>query len=246
MIKRHNRFIKAFTIILIVFMQISCNREEIRIEGENIKYEVINSRIDKHFIKTPTGENVNKLPKEVFNKIILDLENDGKKNIAENLKIKYSIIDGNAELKSNFIRSNNRVGSSSPITFTYTAHIQNKDWVNWANLGYMVGTTGQHLRLEALQFSSSMYFPLKARGHVENKGWLPYVGLNEVVGTTGQHLRLEAIQIDIPKSYATDVYYQVHVQNLGWMPLVRNNEIAGTVGKHLRIEAFRMYMYIIA
>lgn len=229
-------------LFLLILLCMSCSREDEYSVNINKVVEVNATTVKDKFIRSSTGAIVNELPKEFFDKIEEDLRKEGKVKDLKSLMEKYEIVGDKRVLNHKYINVSTQ---STPVTFSYNAHIENTGWQRWTGLGYQVGTTGESLRLEALQFSSSHYFPLKARAHVQNKGWLPYVGLNEIVGTTGKSLRLEAIQIDIPSSFATNVYYQVHVQNIGWMPVVRNGEIAGTVGQSLRVEAFRMYMYII-
>jgi uncharacterized protein YjdB len=132
--------------------------------------------------------------------------------------------------------------------FLYQAHVEGRDlgWQSFVGLGIISGTTGESRRLEAMRFSANILIPnFTVRAHVQWIGWLPYVEFGEIVGTTGEKRRMEAIQINVPSSYATNVFYRVYVQNIGWMSYVSNNEIAGTTGQGLRIEAFQMHMYII-
>ena len=73
-----------------------------------------------------------------------------------------------------------------------TGHVQNLGWGD-PNPDF-VGTTGQSLRLEAIQVRGR-FAPVWCQAHVENLGWLPPVRDGEVCGTTGRALRLEAVRL---------------------------------------------------
>ena len=113
-----------------------------------------------------------------------------------------------------------------------TGHVQNLGWGD-PNPDF-VGTTGQSLRLEAIQLVDPV---ATVRGHVQNVGWQEWTDAG-VVGTTGQSLRLEAIQV---RGRFAPVWCQAHVQNLGWLPPVRDGEVCGTTGRALRLEAVRLW-----
>ena len=113
-----------------------------------------------------------------------------------------------------------------------TGHVQNVGWQLPTN--DVAGTTGQSLRLEAIQLVDPV---ATVRGHVQNVGWQEWTDAG-VVGTTGQSLRLEAIQV---QGRFAPVWCQAHVQNLGWLPPVRDGEVCGTTGMALRLEAVRLW-----
>ena len=113
-----------------------------------------------------------------------------------------------------------------------TGHVQNVGWQLSTN--DVAGTTGQSLRLEAIQLVDPV---ATVRGHVQNVGWQEWTDMG-VVGTTGQSLRLEAVQV---KGRFAPVWCQAHVQNLGWLPPVRDGEVCGTTGRALRLEAVRLW-----
>jgi len=230
--------LESLMLLLFSLIILSCSRGEELTNPQNPTSE------NDKFIRTPDGKIVTELPKDVFEMITKDLVSEGKESLLNELSKKYELANNKMELIDKYAdREINQTATS--ITFTYNGHIENIGWQGWTNLGYMTGTTGQSLRLEGIQFSSSTYFNFQARGYVQNKGWLPYVGLNETVGTSEQRTRMEAIQINVPSTYATNVYYQAYMENNGWMPLVSNNQTAGIMHQSLRMEAFRMYMYII-
>ena len=230
--------LKNLMLLLFSLIILSCSREEELANPQSTTSE------SNKFIRTPDGKIVTEIPKDVFEMIKKDLVSEGKKDLLNELSKKYESSDNKMELISKYanVESNK---TTTAVTFTYNGHVENIGWQGWTNLGYMTGTNGQSLRLEGIQFSSSTYFNFQARGYVQNRGWLPYVGLNETVGTSEQRTRMEAIQINVPSTYATNVYYQAYMENNGWMPLVSNNQIAGIMHQSLRMEAFRMYMYII-
>ena len=109
------------------------------------------------------------------------------------------------------------------------AHIQNLGWGD-PNPDF-VGTTGQSLRLEALQLVDPV---ADIQGHVQNLGWGGWTQVG-VVGTTGQSLRLEAIRIQ--GRFGNHITCSAHVENLGWLPPVGDGEVCGTTGQSLRLEA---------
>lgn len=232
---------KLLLSILMLSSLLSCTKDD--------NEDVVQLSLQKKelYIKNTDGKIVNELPSEVYNMIILDLK---KQNKVEEIAFLNSKYEKKGEL-TKLISSNNTTSklatvSTSVISFQYKAHIAFDGWTDWVNLGIDAGITGQSKRLEAMQFSSSIYLPdFKARAYVEKNGWMPYVGLGEVVGTIGQSKRAEAFQVFVPQSFATNVYYQVHAEKIGWMPLVNNGEIAGTMDESRRVESFRIYMYIL-
>ena len=125
----------------------------------------------------------------------------------------------------------------------YRAHVQNIGWQGFVTNGQVAGTTGQSLRMEAIQIlvdNAPAGVGVRYRAHVQNIGWQGWVANGETAGTTGQSLRMEAIQIELTGVNPGDnlnVAYQAHVQNIGWQPLVGNGEEAGTTGLSLRMEA---------
>ncbi|WP_233288863.1 hypothetical protein [Kitasatospora sp. MBT63] len=81
------------------------------------------------------------------------------------------------------------------------AHVQNIGWQPWQYAAdgqqVQVGTTGQGLRLEALEVRVGSG-TVAGRGHVQDVGWTaPVRGTSIVLGTTGQSRRLEAISLNL-------------------------------------------------
>lgn len=118
------------------------------------------------------------------------------------------------------------------------AHIQDIGWTGYKDTSKeIIGTTGQCLRLEAIQFKANNGLDLNYRVHIEDIGWTDWVGNEEVAGTTGQCKRIEAIEIKSNKVLEV----KEHIQDVGWMPTSRGKEIhIGTEGKALRLEAFKI------
>lgn len=140
----------------------------------------------------------------------------------------------------------NYVVKAAPATsISYRTHVQNLSWQGYEADGLLSGTTGQSLRLEAIEINESAAdydLGVRYKTHVQNLGWQDYVADGVMSGTTGQSLRLEAIQIEFTGGDADlfDVYYQVHAQNMGWMGWTKNGDSAGTVGFGYRLEGIRI------
>ena len=117
----------------------------------------------------------------------------------------------------------------------YRAHIQNLGWMGWMQANQISGTVGQSLRLEALQFDTSM--EIYAKAHIQDIGWVDYGRINSdtIIGTVGEAKRLECL------CFKGNFRYRVHMQNYGWSAWTNADGIAtlGTVGQSLRIEAIQ-------
>ncbi len=128
----------------------------------------------------------------------------------------------------------------------YCTHVQNDGWQPYVRDGAMSGTSGQSLRLEAIQialvdapYSGSIEYCT----HIQNIGWEgSWKSDGAMSGTSGQSLRLEAIQIRLTGEMANcfDVYYRVHCQNIGWMGWAKNGSPAGSQGYSYRLEAIEV------
>lgn len=114
-----------------------------------------------------------------------------------------------------------------------TGHVQNQGWGDPSP--DFIGTTGQSLRLEAIQLVDPV---ADVQGHVQNQGWGDWTQVG-VVGTTGQSLQLEAIRIK--GRFGNEIMCMAHVQNIGWMDAVGDGEVCGTTGQSLRLEAIRLW-----
>ncbi|ERK30019.1 Ig domain-containing protein [Clostridium intestinale] len=128
------------------------------------------------------------------------------------------------------------------------AHVQDRGWMGWQHNGVMVGTTGQGLRMEAIQirlkapYTNDKNLHIQYRVHVQNKGWMPWVKDGGTAGTVGEALRIEAIQIKVVDNNGNlrsdyRVGYYAHVQNIGWTGSGYDGQTVGTVGQELRMEA---------
>ncbi len=126
---------------------------------------------------------------------------------------------------------------------TVKAHVQRYGWMATVYNGETAGTTGESLRLEALQVEMPGVLvsgTVKMSGHVQGIGWTDYA--NGTVGTTGSGKRLEAIKmyVDGEAGKQYDIYYRAHVAHLGWLSWAKNDEIAGTTNMSNRIEAVQI------
>lgn len=130
-------------------------------------------------------------------------------------------------------------------TIQYRAHVQNIGWQPYQNGGTVVGTTGQSLRVEALQFrTTSQPFTgsLLGSAHVQNIGWMPEAAPGAMIGTSGRSLRVEAFTLRLTGAMYTnyDIWYRTHAQNLGWLGWAKNGARSGTAGLSYRLEAVQV------
>ena len=92
---------------------------------------------------------------------------------------------------------------------TYRSHIQKIGWqTTWSSNGQTSGTTGQGLRLEAIQIkltgTIADQYDIIYRVHVQSFGWLDWAKNGESAGTEGYGYRMEAIEIKlVPKGTVT-------------------------------------------
>ena len=130
-------------------------------------------------------------------------------------------------------------------TFSYSAHVQNKGWMDSVALGKTAGTTGKGLQMEGIKIATGLdtnLLGVSYQAHVQNVGWQDEVANGNVAGTEGKGLRMEAIKINLTGTEAQyfDIYYRVHVQNYGWLDWAKNGAEAGTQGLGYRIEAIEI------
>lgn len=122
--------------------------------------------------------------------------------------------------------------------FKYRAHVENIGWQDWVYSPQMAGTTGQSLRLEALNIDAPI--EIKAKAHIQDIGWVDYGVINKdtVIGTTGESKRLEDL------CFEGNFKYRVHIEGTGWTAWTNADGVAtlGTVGQALRIEAIEMQL----
>ncbi|WP_052307044.1 S8 family serine peptidase [Acetobacterium woodii] len=133
----------------------------------------------------------------------------------------------------------------STIDCLYRTHIQNTGWQPWRYNGDVSGTSGQGLRLEAIEIKldpAANDLGIEYQTHVQNIGWQPSQHDGDLSGTSGEGLRLEAIRIHLTGSDAGAyaVYYRVHAQNIGWMDWAKDGEASGTAGFGYRLEAIEI------
>jgi uncharacterized protein YjdB len=120
----------------------------------------------------------------------------------------------------------------------YRAHVQDIGWQGWKCNGEIAGTTGQSLRLEALDIARKDGQTICANAHVQDIGWQgSRCGTSVSVGTTGQSLRMEALALSVDDTVCANA----HVQDIGWQGwYCGNSVVVGTTGQSLRMEAIRI------
>ena len=126
----------------------------------------------------------------------------------------------------------------------YRTHVQKIGWQPYVQDGELSGTTGQSLRLEAINIDVSgnpliHEESLSYRTHVQTYGWQAWKENNEMAGTSGESKRLEAIRIELDSEFY-DIYYQTHVQHFGWTGWACNGEDCGSAGYGYRLEGIRI------
>ncbi len=128
----------------------------------------------------------------------------------------------------------------------YQTHVQNVGWQELKNDMEVSGTSGQSLRLEAINLKLTEQpesGSIQYRTHIQDIGWeTSWKSNGQNSGTSGQSKRLEAIQIQLTGEMAEqyDIYYRVHAQNQGWLGWAKNGESAGTEGMSLRLEGIQV------
>ena len=137
-----------------------------------------------------------------------------------------------------------RPSSASPSVI-YQSHVESIGWQNMRINGWMSGTSGRSLRLEAMQIHlKNANGGIQYQTHVQNIGWMDWVSDGASSGTSGRSLRLEAIRIRLTGAVANqyDIYYRVHAQNVGWMGWAKNGEASGTAGYSYRLEGIEIQL----
>ena len=129
------------------------------------------------------------------------------------------------------------------IQLKYCTHVQSIGWQGWRTGPNMSGTSGQGLRLEAIQikaFNLPEGVTLKYQTHIQNEGWQDWKNNGEMSGTSGKGLRLEGIKIKLEGTSDYSVMYRTHVQSIGWQDWCYDGETSGTFGEELRLEAIEI------
>lgn len=128
----------------------------------------------------------------------------------------------------------------------YRTHIQSVGWQEYVKNGTTSGTSGQGLRMEAIniELANSSYpgSGIKYQTHVQAYGWMDWKSNGALSGTSGEAKRLEAIRIKLTGEIANqyDVYYRVHAQHFGWLGWAKNGQSSGTAGYAYRLEAIQI------
>ena len=131
------------------------------------------------------------------------------------------------------------VDEANKINFSklkYRAHVAEIGWQDWKSSGETAGTTGQNLRMEALQidYDKDVY----AKAHIQDIGWVDYgkIDKDTVIGTEGEAKQLECLCLK------GNFKYRVHQSNYGWTCWTDADGIAtlGSTGQGIKIEAIEI------
>lgn len=155
-----------------------------------------------------------------------------------------SVVEAQEEIALAVEDQSQEIVSGQEVSCSYRSHVENRGWLDWVKDGEDGGSTGQGLRMEAIEIKveTDLDVQVEYRTHVENRGWLDWVNQGEPSGTDGQGLRLEAIELRLSGSDAGafDLYYQVHAENFAWLSWAKQNKLAGTQDLGLRLEGIRI------
>jgi len=125
----------------------------------------------------------------------------------------------------------------------YQSHIQNIGWQEPVLDAKISGTTGQALRIEAININlinAPENAQIKYKAHVQNEGWQTWRKNGEMAGTSNLGRRIEAIQIVLENMPKNTVEYRAHIEDIGWTGWYIDGETAGTIGQSKRIEAIQI------
>ena len=91
--------------------------------------------------------------------------------------------------------------SGYDLGIEYRTHVQNQGWQDYQSDGDMSGTSGESLRLEAINVrltgADAGQFDVYYRVHAQNVGWMDWAKNDAKAGTAGFGYRLEAIEIQV-------------------------------------------------
>lgn len=115
------------------------------------------------------------------------------------------------------------------------AHMKDIGWGDWVNAGEIIGTVGEHRRIEAIQIDYPDH-DVSVGAHIENLQWVEYnhITKDTVIGTTGRGLRLEALRINCS---SLSIKPQIENQGWGYTTKCDGKITVGTVGMSNAIEA---------
>ena len=247
--------ISLLSIVLIAILLINiflpivlANSEVVNNETNNVVYNTT----DLTENKIPTENNVTEKEETNIEKNENKIQEDNiiKENIIEN-NIQNNIQNNTNNDIENQTSENNLnkdngimlLSSPAPLSVQYRTHVQNIGWQNYVQNGNTAGTSGQSLRLEAINIkllNTENNLSIKYQVHIQNIGWQSWKENGEMAGTSGQSLRLEAIRLSLDSSDKYSIMYRVHVQNIGWQDWKTDGEMAGTSGQSLRLEAIQI------
>jgi len=162
-----------------------------------------------------------------------------------NKKIIYRNIIAVLCLLCLFLTSGVIFAQAASPSVEFSAHVQNKGWLDYVSDGNIAGTVGEELQMEAIKIhlknaSGKIWYKV----YVQDAGWQDWVSNDKVAGTEGKSKRIEAIKIQITGDiYDTyDIFYRAHVGNIGWLGWTKNGGIAGTIDVGTRIEAVQIVL----
>ncbi|PJI06784.1 MULTISPECIES: GH25 family lysozyme [Clostridium] len=151
--------------------------------------------------------------------------------------------DGTTISQSVNVVKNDTTISQAALGVSYKTHVQNFGWLASVMNGAEAGTSGQGLRMEALNINlvnAPADAHIQYQAHVQNIGWQDWVSDGQEVGTDGKGFRVEAMKIKLQNMPGYSIQYRAYVQNIGWQDWVSDGQEAGTNGQGLRVEKLQI------
>ncbi|CAF3969181.1 unnamed protein product [Rotaria sordida] len=122
-------------------------------------------------IRDFNGKILNTIEPKLLKRIYQDLIKEDRELNATDLLSTYNITSGDLFSSLSQDRTSHKIYKRSAYTITIDAHIENIGWSNNYQLGQVVGTEGQALRMEAYRINSNPYSSaISYRSHVQNIG----------------------------------------------------------------------------
>lgn len=127
----------------------------------------------------------------------------------------------------------------------YRVHVRDQGWTDLVKNGEVCGTTGQCLRMEAIEITSKINgLGVQYQTHLKDLNWQDWKAQGETSGTVGESRRIEAIRIRLygENEGNYDIFYRLHIRDSGWLEWSQNGESNGTEGMEIRAEAIQIIL----
>lgn len=136
------------------------------------------------------------------------------------------------------------------IGVEYDVHVEGFGWLPTSRNGFLAGTEGKSLRVEAFRVRligvNGRDIHVAYKANIQDRGWTDLVYDGADCGTTGLFLRLEAISIVLTGADAAlySLEYRSHSQSIGTQDWAKDGELSGTEGAALRLESLAILIVL--